>query len=78
MVVLKQFQKNLFHMLRSLARILWDTGFFQVGKSCFLPFITNFLIDLQGCFLLFPIENYISLTTFGRSKHKILNITIHM
>ena len=25
-----------------------------------------------------PIANYISLTTFGRSKHKILNITIYM
>ena len=30
------------------------------------------LIDLQGWFLLLPTENYISLTTFGRSKHKTL------
>ena len=34
------------------------------------------LIDLQGWFLLLPIENYIFLTAFGRSKHKKMNITI--
>ena len=36
------------------------------------------LIDLQGCFLLIQIENYISLTTFGYSKQKILNIILYM
>ena len=35
MVVLKQFQKNLFHMLRSLARISWDTGVPLGGKGFF-------------------------------------------
>ena len=45
MVVLKQFQKNIFHMLRSLARILWDTGFPLGGKGSFFPLITNFLIE---------------------------------
>ena len=48
MVVLKQFQKNLFHMLRSLARISWDTGFPLGGKGCFSPFITNFLIQMAN------------------------------
>ena len=42
MVVLKQFEKNLLHMLRSLAWILWDTGVPLGGKDCFFPFITNF------------------------------------
>ena len=46
MVVLKQFQKNLFHILPSLARILWDTGVPLGGKGCFFPFITNFLIEV--------------------------------
>ena len=35
MVVLNQFQKNLFHMLRSLARISWDTGVPLGGKGFF-------------------------------------------
>ena len=34
-VVLKQFQKNLFRMLRSLARISWDTGVPLGAKGCF-------------------------------------------
>ena len=37
MVVLKQFQMNLFHMLRSLARILWGTGVPLAGKGYFFP-----------------------------------------
>ena len=48
MVMLKQFQKNLFHMLRSLARISWDTGVPLGGKGCFFPFITNFLIEVAN------------------------------
>ena len=36
MVVLEQFQKNLFHMLRSLARVSWDTGVPLDEKGCFL------------------------------------------
>ena len=48
MVVLKQFQKNLFHMLRSLARISWDTGVPLGEKGCFFPFITNFLNDVAN------------------------------
>ena len=48
MVVLKQFQKNLFHMLRSLARISWDTGVALGGKGCFFPFNTNFLIEVAN------------------------------
>ena len=35
MVVLKQFQKNLFHMLCSLGRISWDTGVPLGGKGFF-------------------------------------------
>ena len=31
----KTISKNLFHMLRSLARISWDTGVSRAGKSCF-------------------------------------------
>ena len=46
MVLLKQFQNNLFHMLPSLARISWDTGVPLGGKSCFFPLITNFLIEV--------------------------------
>ena len=46
MVVLKQFQKNLLHMLRSLVRISWNTGVPLGGKGCFFPFITNFLIEV--------------------------------
>ena len=45
MVVLKQFQKNIFHMLHSLARILFDTGAPLGGKGYFFPFITSFLIE---------------------------------
>ena len=41
MVVLKQFKKNLFHMLRSFARISWDTGVPLGGKGCIFPFIKN-------------------------------------
>ena len=48
MVVLKQFQKNLFHMLPSLPRILWDTGVPLGGKGCFFPLITNFLIEVAN------------------------------
>ena len=44
MVVLKQFQNNFFHMLRSLARILWDTG---VPLGC-KGFFTNFLIEVAN------------------------------
>ena len=33
-------------MLRSLARISWDTGFGLGGKGCFFPFIKNFLIEV--------------------------------
>ena len=87
MVVLKQFQKNLFHMLHSLARILWDTGVPLGGKGCFFLHYkfsnwsaksSKALIELQECFLLLPIEKYISLATFAHSKDKILNITTHM
>ena len=48
MVVLKPFQKNIFHMLRRLARILWGTGGPLGGKGCFFPFITNFLIEVAN------------------------------
>ena len=48
MVMLKQFQKNLFHILRSLAKISWDTGVPLGGKGCFFPFITNFLIEVAN------------------------------
>ena len=48
MVVLKQFQKNLFHMLCSLARISWDTGVPLGGTGRFFPFITNFLIEVAN------------------------------
>ena len=48
MVVLKQFQKNFYHMLRSLARILWDTGVPLGGKGWFSPFITNFVIEVTN------------------------------
>ena len=48
MMVLKQFQKNIFLMLRSLARISWDTGVPLGGKGCFFPFITNFLIEVAN------------------------------
>ena len=48
MVVLKQLQKNIFHMLRSSARISWDTGFPLGGKGCFFPYIANFLIEVAN------------------------------
>ena len=48
MVVLKQFQKNLFHMLRSLAGISWDTGVPLGEKDCFFPFIISFLIEVAN------------------------------
>ena len=48
MVVLKQFQKNLFHMLRSLARISWDTSVPLGGKRVFFSFIKNFLIEVAN------------------------------
>ena len=41
MGVLKQFQKDIFHILRSLARIPWDNGIPLGGKVVFLPFIAN-------------------------------------
>ena len=47
-MLVKQFQKNLFHMLLSLARISWDTGVLLVGNGCFFPFITNFLIEVKN------------------------------
>ena len=46
MAASKPFQKNLFHMLRNLARISWDKGARLGGKGCFFPFITNFLIEM--------------------------------
>ena len=88
MMVLKQFQKNLFHKLRSLAKILWNTGVLLAGKRVLSPFITNFLFEVanqakhlfisRDNFYYILIESYISLTTFGRLKHKILNITTYM
>ena len=48
MVVLKEIQKNLFHMLRSLARTSWDTRVPLHGKGRFFPFITNFLIEVAN------------------------------
>ena len=51
MVVLKQFQKNLFHMLCSLARISWEAGVPLGGKDCFLPFITNCQISVGMIFI---------------------------
>ena len=48
MVVSKQFRNNLFHMLRSLARISWDTGVPLGGKGCFFAFITNFPIEVAN------------------------------
>ena len=47
-VVLKEFQNNLFHMLHSLVRILWDPDVPLAGKGCFLLFITNFLIQVAN------------------------------
>ena len=35
-------------MLRSLARISWDTGVLLGGKGCFFPFIANFLIEVAN------------------------------
>ena len=48
MVVLKQSQKESFHMLRSLATISGDNGVPLGGKGCFFPFITNFLIEVAN------------------------------
>ena len=48
MVVLKQFQKNLFHMLRSLVSISWETGVPLGGKGSFFPFITKFLTEVEN------------------------------
>ena len=48
MMVLKQFQKNLIHMLRRLARVSWDTGVPLGGKGWFSPFITNFIIKVAN------------------------------
>ena len=47
-MVLMQIQKNFFHMLRSLARILWDTGVPVGGKGCPFSFIMNFLIEVTN------------------------------
>ena len=87
MVVLKRFQKNLFHMFHSLARISWDTCVSLQVEQVVFPFHYEFsnssgkssktLVNLQGLFLLLPIKNYISLIFFGRSKHKIQHITIY-
>ena len=41
-VVLKQFQRNLFHMLCSLSRILWDTGIPLGGKGFPFPLLRIF------------------------------------
>ena len=41
-------QKNIIPMLRSLARISWDTGVPLVGKGYSFPFITNFLIKVAN------------------------------
>ena len=35
-------------ILRSLARISWDTGVPLGGKGCFFPFITNFSIEVAS------------------------------
>ena len=48
MVVLRLFQKNLFYMLRSLARISLGTGVPLGGKVSFLPFIMNFLMEVAN------------------------------
>ena len=48
MVVLKQVQNNLFHMLRSLVRISWETGVPVGGKDYFSPVSTNFLIQVAN------------------------------
>ena len=48
MMVLKQFQKYLSHMLRSLARISWDTGVPLGEKGCFSSLIANFLIEVAN------------------------------
>ena len=47
MVVIKQFEKNLFHILCSLARIAWDTVV-PLGEKGFFPFILNFLIEVPN------------------------------
>ena len=74
-------------MFRSLARISWNTGVHLGGKGSFFPFITNFLVEVANqakheliCrddFYFFQ-QKITSLTTFGRLKHKILNITIYI
>ena len=46
MAASKPFQKNIFRMLRNLARISWEKGAPLGGKGCFFPFITNFLIEM--------------------------------
>ena len=48
MVVLKEFQRNLSYMLRSLARILWDNDAPLGGKGCFFLCISNFLIEVAN------------------------------
>ena len=47
MVVIKQFEKSLFHILCSLARISWDAGV-PLGEKGFFPFILNFLIEVAN------------------------------
>ena len=42
MGVLKQFQKDIFRILRSLARIPWDTGIPLGGKGRFFTFHCEF------------------------------------
>ena len=48
MLVLKQFQNNLFHMLHSLARISRDTGVLLGVKGCFFPIHTNLLTEVAN------------------------------
>ena len=48
MVVLKQFQKNIFQIWRGLARISWDAGIPLGGKGFFFSFIMSFLIKVAN------------------------------
>ena len=66
-MVLKQFPKNIFHILRSLARISWDTGVPFGGKVCFFPFITIFLIEVANQ----AIMNWFPGITFVTSNRKL-------
>ena len=61
MVVLKEFQRNLSYMLRSLARILWDNDAPLGGKGCFFLCVSNFLIEVANqakyCKMIFITSN---------------------